>query len=200
MLELLTADALVVVRNSHPLDSEANCAILDGENSVVGAVRDRVGTGRFAARFFGLVGRDSRYEWDVLDADGNRVLDIVKAKEGLRGPNPEVSLANGTPIGHATENRRRMTRPFAPPVRFSAPDGRGLGELVSVFGQQRTNPTPMYRIQDPDGTDVGDIAIRINDDWGFSLSFHPAAAIPVRALSIAYVVCRAQQHATGSTI
>lgn len=199
MLDLLTAKTVAVTPNSNPLDEEANCLIRDGGDTVLATVRDRAGTGRFVARFFGFVGRTSKYEWDVLDPDGNRVLDIVKSAEGLRGPSPEVSLANGTPIGWAAEDRRRMTRPAAPPVGFFAPGERGLGELVPVFGDHHALPIPMYRIRRADGTDVGGIAMR-TDNRGFLLSFDAGADIPVRALSIAYTVCRIQQLTTGSTI
>lgn len=186
-----TDDLFATVADTGLLDPSVHCVIHDREISgpVVALVKDRVGAAGKLVRAFGSPGT-ARHEWDVMDADGHRLLDVVKPKDSLRGASPEVSLANGTAVGRAVPTQRMSPRG---PVDLIAGNGTVVGGLAYAVGERRSYPILMYRVLDESRTEVGEIA-RSTDPWGFHLSFNGRASVSVRALALAWTICLVQKR------
>lgn len=196
VVALLESDALFATNPDRTHDHAVRCILLDADGLQVAAAHDRAGSGRLAARALTLLGRSSRAEWDVVDDRGNRVLDVVKPKQRMRGPSVEVALADGTPVGRSAPDGFGGI----PPVSLLGGDDRSVGRLTPAVGERRSQPVLFYRVHGADDVQVGEIAYRTRDGWGFHLAFEPAAPPPVRALTIAHTLCLLQERmTTGST-
>ncbi len=88
MVPLLQSDELFIApRDSGFLSQTTHCTIRSGDGTALATVEDRAGGGSQLARAIGNSGT-ARYEWDVTDLAGSRLLGIVKPKElcGDRAP------------------------------------------------------------------------------------------------------------------
>lgn len=194
MLTLFETETLfVTLASTSAISSNRDCTFSDAHGALVATAReDTGGLGRLARVL--QSSQSGRYEWTVRDADDNRLLEVVKPKRGIRGPRPEVSLADGSLLGTAVPTKGRT--PIIP-ASFEGPDGTPFGELVVALGERRTHPVLMYRVREEDGSEVGEIAQAIEGDWGFHLTFTPDADLSVRALTIAWTLCLAQERTTA---
>jgi hypothetical protein len=196
---LLELDSLLVTTaRGFDLTQDVHCVLVDSDGAVAATARDRAGTGRTVARAFNILSRGSRYEWDVLDSQGNRLLDVVKDKERGRGPNPTVSLVDGTPVGRA---RWRRGMGAVRTIDLEGPGG-AVGTLQPALGQGAKDPGRMlfYRILGAHGDEVGEVLHRTGDPWGFELVFHPGVDLTTRALTVAVALCLMQERMTSGSL
>jgi hypothetical protein len=194
---LLELDSLLVTTTQGlDLTQDVHCVVVNADGDLVATARDRASTTRTFARAFGFLSRYSRYEWDVTDSQGNRMLDVVKSKERTRGPNPTVSLVDGTPVGRAVWGGFGGIRP----ITLQGPGGDSVGSLEPALGQGAKDLSRVlfYRIHGADGAVMGEVLHRTGDPWGFELAFEPGAELTTRALSIAVALCLMQVRLTGA--
>jgi hypothetical protein len=188
-----TEQLFVTLTSKNAATSNRDCTLSDADGALVAtACDDTSGIGRLARVL--QSSQSGRYEWTVRDAADNRLLEVVKPRRGMRGPRPEVSFADGTLLGTAVPTSG--STPIIP-ASFEGLDGTVFGELVPALGERRSHPVLMYRVREEDGKEVGEIAQVIEGDWGFHLAFTPDADLSVRALTIAWTLCLAQERTTA---
>lgn len=193
MVTLFDTDALfLTLATTSATSTRRDCTVSDAAGGLVATATDTTGGLGKVTRML-QSSQSGRYEWTVADAADNRLLQVVKPKRGIRGPRPEVLLADGTLLGTAVP-----TKGLTPitPASLQGPDGTAFGELVPALGERREHPVLMYRVREEDGAEVGEIAQAIQGDWGFHLTFTPDADLSVRALTIAWTLCLAQERTT----
>ncbi len=193
MIPLLETERLFLTKVGRSR-SETDIGITGSDGSPVGRAHDRVGKAGQLGRLLGFLTRSSRFEWDVLDADDNRVLVVGKPPQRVRGPRPMVALADGTLVGHAVPSGLIGL----PRVALLRGDDQPAGTLVPALGERREFPLLFFRIEDAAGAGVGEILHQTQGDWGFHVVFEPAADVTVRALAIAYTLCLIQERTTSS--
>ena len=145
---------------------------------------------------FRSLGRTSHAEWDVADVQGNRLLDVSKPVQRMRGSSPSVALLDGMPLGRAVAERMAGN----PEVSLLSQDDQPIATMVPALGERQSFPILLYRVVDADGLPAGEIAQQTRGTWGYHLAFEPGADLAVRALVLAYTLCLVQQRTTGSRI
>jgi len=193
MVTLLETDSLfVTLATTNAFSATRDCTISDKDGTLLATAREHTsGLGRIARVL--QSSQSGRYEWTVRDTADNRLLEVVKPRRRMRGPQPEVSFADGSLLGTAVPTKAATP---TVPASFQGPDGTVFGELVPALGERRSHPVLTYRIREEDGAEVGEIAQAIQGTWGFHLDFTPDADLSVRALSIAWTLCLTQERTT----
>jgi len=195
---LFELDSLMVTKTRGlDLTNDVHCVVLDADGALAATVRDRASVARTFARALGTLSRRSTYEWDVLDPKGNRLLDVVKPKQRLRGASPTVSLVDGTMVGRAVTRGYGTFRP----IDLEGPGGGPLGHLEPALGQgaRQLGRVLFYRVHEAEGVVAGEILHHTRDPWGFELAFHAEADFTTRALSLAVAVCLMQERLVGAS-
>ncbi len=183
MIPVFGAAELVMEARERVFPSAPRYHLVTPAGEFVGSVRARREVLWGLTRTFTRLAGQRAARLVVLDAHGNHILDISKGRLGALGRlRVEVTLANGVPIG-SVAGRLRLSRAI---LTLRDPGGVALAELHLSYAQR-------YELHDQQGHEIGRMSHRIMPATGawrvYDISFDPSAAVAVRALSLASLVC-----------
>jgi hypothetical protein len=188
VIALLEAADLIMEATDHRMASTGAYRFVTPSGEALGSIQEVLSVSRSLGRFMSHRPGFGPARLQVVDADGNAILDIDKKRLRALGTlDVRVSLADGTALGSA-DGRVKLRRLV---IALRNPAGVVLAEL-------RGGASSQYELVDAHGDAMGKLARQLptqatapwpRDVWrSYKISFSPSAGIAVRALAFAALV------------
>jgi hypothetical protein len=184
VIALFDTDKLVLETVERPLAQLRAYRLVTPAGMLLGAVREHGTPLRSLNRLLGARG-SPRAHFDVVDADGSRLMDVEKERVGVLGRlRLSVALANGAAVG-SVEGTVRTGRPD---LILHDPAGNVVGQLRGDVRRRE--------LTDPRGRPSGSVTRMLTHDGplppgvarAYDVAFDRSAGVAVRGLTLAAAV------------